>query len=129
MVLRITEASQLRPGSIVLVEGEAYTIKSNDISKTGKHGHAKCRMQASSVFGTKKKVITVPGHERFEIPNVEKKKYQVLSIEGDKVSAMDLESYETVDLPMNEDLREDIQPEKNVEVWDIEGKKAIMRVI
>jgi translation initiation factor 5A len=129
MVLRITEASQLRPGSIVLFEGEPYTIKSNDISKTGKHGHAKCRMQANGVFNDKRKVITVPGHERFEIPNVEKKRYQVLDISGSEVSAMDLESYETVDLPVNEDLRDQIQPEKQVEVWDIEGKKAIMRVL
>jgi len=129
MVLRISDASQLRPGSIMLYEGEAYTVKSNDISKTGKHGHAKCRIQANSVFGTRKKVITVPGHERFEIPNVIKKKYQVLSIGENSVSAMDMESYETVDLPVNEELREQIQPEKTVEVWDIESKKAIMRIL
>jgi len=129
MVLKIVDATQLKPGSIFLFEGEAYTLKSNDISKTGKHGHAKCRMQASAVFSDRKKVITVPGHERFDIPNVEKRKYQILSVEGNSVSAMDLESYETVDLPMNEEMKDEILPEKTVEVWDIEGKKAIMRVL
>lgn len=129
MVLKIIDATQARSGNIILVDGEPYTIKSNDISKTGKHGSAKCRIEAIGVFSAKKKVMAVPGHERFDVPNVEKRKYQVLEVSENNVSAMDLESYETIDLPVNEELRGSIQPEKTVEVWDVEGKKAIMRAI
>jgi len=129
MVLKIVEATQLRSGNIFMSDGEAFTVRSNDISKTGKHGASKCRIEAVGVFSGKKKILTIPGGERFDVPNVEKRKYQVLSVEGDSVSAMDLESYETVDMPTNESLREQIQAEKTIEVWDIEGRKAIMRVL
>lgn len=129
MVLKIINATEARSGTIILVDGEAYTVKSNDISKTGKHGHAKCRIQASSVFGTKKKVITVPGHERFDVPNVDKKKAQILSVGDETASVMDLESYETIDVPFLEGLKDQLAPEKTAEVWDIEGKKMIMRVL
>ena len=129
MVLKLVDATQLRPGNIFMYENEPLTVRSNDISKSGKHGASKCRIEAIAVFTGKKKILAIPGSERFDIPNVEKKKYQVLSIEGEKISAMDLESYETIDLPMNEELKEQIAPEKTVEVWDIEGKKAIMRIL
>src|SRR3990167_10546378 len=82
MVLRIIEATHAKSGVIIIVDGEPYAVRNNDISKTGKHGASKCRIEAVGVFNGKKKILAVPGHERFEVPNVEKKRAQVLSIEG-----------------------------------------------
>ena len=76
MVLKIIDASQLKLGNHILIEGDAYIVKSMDISKTGKHGHAKVRMEAFSITSDKKKCLVVPGHERFEVPLIEKKKAQ-----------------------------------------------------
>ena len=129
MVLKIINATEARTGTIIMVDGEPYTVRSNDISKTGKHGHAKCRMEAVGVFSGKKKVLTVPGHERFDVPHVDKKRGQVLSVAEGTASVMNLETYETLDLPYQKDLKEQIQAEKQVEIWDIEGKKVIMRVL
>lgn len=129
MVLRIIDATQVRPGTVIMIDGVACTAKSNDISKTGKHGAAKCRIEAIEIFSGKKKVIAVPGHERFDVPLIEKRKAQVLSVSDSSASVMDLESYETLDMPFAEELKESIAPEKNVEYWDVEGRKAIMRVL
>jgi translation initiation factor 5A len=41
---------------------------------------------------------------------------------------MDLENYETFDLPLPEDLKGQIAEEKQIEYWDIEGKRMIGRV-
>ncbi len=111
-----------------MIEGEAYTVKSNDKSKSGKHGSAKCRIEAIGVFNGRKKVLAVPGHERFEVPLIEKKKAQILSVSDTTASIMDLESYETIDVEFQEDLKADLAAEKQVEYWNIEGKKMIMRV-
>jgi len=129
MVLKIINATEARAGTTILVDGDAFTVRSNDISKTGKHGHAKCRMEAISIFTGKKKVITVPGHERFDVPNVVKKKAQVLSVSDDTASIMDLETFETIDVPFKEDLKESLVVDKQVEYWDIEGRKKIMRTL
>ncbi len=129
MVLRLIDATQAKPGSTILVDNQACTVKANDISKTGKHGAAKCRIEAIEIFSGKKKIIAVPGHERFEVPLVEKKKAQVLSVGETTASVMDLESYETIDIPFPEELKTELAPEKQVEYWDIEGKKAIMRIM
>ena len=58
---------------------------------------------------------------------VEKKKAQVLSVSEDKASVMDLESYETMDLPFQEGLKDKLAEEKQVEYWDVEGTKIIKR--
>tara|TARA_Y100000310_G_C20039329_1_gene515433 strand:- start:54 stop:443 length:390 start_codon:yes stop_codon:yes gene_type:complete len=129
MPLKIIEASQAKPGTVIVIDGEACTVKSNDISKTGKHGHAKCRIEASEIFSGKKKVIAVPGHERFDVPLVDKRKAQVLGVSDTTASVMDLESYETLDVPFPEDIKDQLEVEKQIEYWDIEGKKAIMKVL
>ena len=129
MVLKVIEATQAKPGTTIMVDGEAATVKSNDISKTGKHGHAKCRMECIEIFTGKKKVIAVPGHERYDVPLVEKKKAQVLSVSDTTASVMELESYETVDMPFIPEIKDDLSPERQVEYWDIEGKKVIMKAI
>ncbi len=129
MVLKVVDATELKVGSNVMIDGESYSVKSMDISKTGKHGHAKCRFEALSLTGGKKKVMVVPGHERFDVPMIEKKKAQVLTISGENANLMDSESFENLDLPIPEELKEEIHDGDTIEYWDIEGVKLIKRKI
>jgi translation initiation factor 5A len=129
MVLKVIEATQAKSGSTILLDSEPYTIKTNDISKSGKHGSAKCRIEAIGIFTSKKKVIAVTGHERFEVPLVTKHKAQVLSVSDTSASVMDLTTYETQDIEFKEELKSELAPEKEIEYWDIEGFKKIMRVL
>jgi len=127
MVLRLITAHDSKTGTTILIDGGACIVRSNDISKTGKHGASKCRIEAVEIFSGKKKIVAVPGDERFDVPNVDKRKAQVLNVSDSSASVMDLESFETIDIPIAEELRGQIQVEENVEYWDIEGKKQIMR--
>jgi translation initiation factor 5A len=129
MVLKIIDAYDAKPGAVIMIDGHAATVRSNDISKSGKHGASKCRIEAIEILTGKKKVLAVPGHQRFDVPMIEKKKAQVLNVSGDKVSVMDLETYETLELSYLPELKEQLAPEKQVEYWDIEGVKAVMRVL
>ena len=128
MVLKIINATELKVGTNVNVEGEPCTVKKIDISKTGKHGHSKARVEAVGIISGVKKVFVVPGHERVEVPNVDKRKGQVLSI-GDKVSIMDLETFETLEVVCPDEVKAELEENSNVEYWDIEGEKIIKRKI
>jgi len=127
MVHKLINASAARPGAAIIVDGTSCIVKSNDISKTGKHGHAKCRIEAISVIDGKKKVFVTGGHERLECPTINKNKAQVLSIAGDKASVMDLESFETMDIAVPEELKEGLKDGDQVEYWDVERSKVIKR--
>lgn len=128
MVSKIINATEARIGTNILLEGEPYTIKKIDISKTGKHGHSKVRIEASSIISGQKKVFVVPGHDRLDIPLIDKRRGQVLSI-GDKVSIMDLENFETIEVACPDEIKNELSENSNVEYWDIEGEKIIKRKI
>jgi len=124
---KLIEASQAKVGTPILVDGVACIVKSNDISKTGKHGHAKCRIEAISVIDGKKKVFVVSGHERLERPIIEKRKAQVLSISDNKTSIIDSESFETFEVIMPDELKSEIKEGNEVEYWIVQNEKIIKK--
>ena len=126
MVLKIINATEARVSTNILIDGEPYTIKKIDISRTGKHGHSKARIEAVGIINEQKKVFVIPGHDKLEVPLVDKRKGQVLSI-AEKVSLMDLENFETIDVPCPDEIKSELAENSNVEYWDIEGKKIIKR--
>ena len=127
MVAKIINATEARVGTNILLEGQSFTVKKMDVSKTGKHGHAKCRIEAANMLTGSKKVFVIPGHERFEVPMVNKNKAQILSIADNKASVMDLESFETIEVAIPEDLKGQLAENENVEYWEIEGTLILKR--
>jgi len=128
MVLKIIDATQAKVGVNIIVDGTPCTVKKMDVSKTGKHGHAKVRIEAVGIINGQKKVFVIPGHDKLEVPLVEKKKAQVLS-KGEKVSVMDLETFETLEINCPEELKNELEENLNVEYWNIEGEKIIWRKV
>lgn len=128
MALKLINASEARPGVAIIVDGVSCIVKSNDISKTGKHGHAKCRIEAISCIDGKKKVFVAGGHERLDVPLISKSRAQVLSVMGDKASIMDMETFETLEVPIVDEVKEaGLKDGDQVEYWDVEGIKIIKR--
>ncbi|MBM3247568.1 translation initiation factor IF-5A, partial [Candidatus Pacearchaeota archaeon] len=97
------------------------------ISKTGKHGASKCRIEAIGIVDDRKKIVAVPGADRFEVPMIEKKKAQVLSANEGMANVMDLENFETLDVPVIEELRGQLNPEDQVEYMIIDEKQRIIK--
>jgi len=128
-VLKIIEATGAKVGTTIMIEGEPYTVRKTDTSKTGKHGHAKCRIEAVHVFNGNKKVFVSPGHDKFEVPVLNKRKGQVLSIAEDKASLMDLESFETIEIAIPDELKGQLEENSNVEYWQIGEQMMIKRKV
>jgi translation initiation factor 5A len=126
MVLKIISATEAKVGTNIIIDGKPFTVKKMDISKTGKHGHAKVRIEAVGLISKQKKVFVIPGHDKLEVPLVDKRKAQVLSVE-EKVNVMDLESFESFDVYCPEEIKAELEENSNVEYWDIEGEKIIKR--
>ena len=123
-------ATEIRVGNLVSIDTRPSIVKSIDISKTGKHGHAKARIEAVGVFDSRKKIIVLPGSEKVEVPIVEKRRAQVLSVDAQKGNAniMDLENFETLDVALGPNL-EGVAEGANVEYWTIGSQKIIKRLI
>ena len=129
MSFKLISATEARSGSTILIDNVACVVKSNDISKSGKHGHAKCRVEAVGIIDDKKRVLAVTGADRFEVPIILKNKAQVLNLIENGASIMNLESYETLEVKIIEELKGQIKENDNVEYWDVDGIKIIKRKI
>tara|TARA_Y100000310_G_scaffold302635_1_gene340143 strand:+ start:5832 stop:6224 length:393 start_codon:yes stop_codon:yes gene_type:complete len=123
-----TAAGSLKVGNYILLDNVAYTIKSIDISKTGKHGSTKCRIEAISLIDKRKVVKIIPSSDNVTVPIIEKKTAQVLSVQGDKANVMDTTTYETFDVDIPEDLKDDVKEGSEVLYWVILDNKVIRQV-
>ncbi len=98
------------------------------ISRPGKHGHAKVRLTAVGLVDDKKRIVVMPGHDSVEVPIIEKKSAQVLSVQDDIANVMDSESYETFDLKIPEELKAQVIEGVNVMYWIILKDKVMKQV-
>ena len=129
MVSKVIDATEMRIGSYILIDSVAHQVKKMDVSKTGKHGRAKVRFEAVSAFTGKKKVMVIPGHDKFEVPMIDKRPAQVLSVSGNTASLMDNENFENFDLDIPEELQGSVVDGCEVEYWLIEDDKLLKKVM
>jgi translation initiation factor 5A len=127
---RPSDLSNLKIGSYIIIDGEPCKIVEYDKSKTGKHGSAKARIVAIGVFDGSKKSLLSPVASMVEVPLIEKKSGQVISITENVLQIMDLETFETFELPFpkEDEVAKLISQGTEVEYWTVLGKRKIMRV-
>jgi len=118
----------LQKGNYVVLEGAACRVVDTQVSRPGKHGHAKVRLTAVGLVDGKKRVVVMPGHDNIEVPIVEKKTAQVLSVQNDVANVMDSETYETFDLKIPEELKGQVTEGCNVLYWIILNDKVMKQV-
>ncbi len=130
MSTRPVEAGSLKVGSFVVIDGEPCKIVEVEKSKPGKHGSAKVRIVAIGFFDNVKRSIVAPADARVEVPVINKSTAQVLAVTPDMVQLMDLSTYEVYEVPppQEEEIKSKLVPGVEVEVWEIMGRRKIMRV-
>ena len=100
MSTKVVEIKTLKVGKYIVLGGEACKIISYTTSSPGKHGAAKARIEAVGVFDNQKRSLVKPVDNKVDIPIIDKRLGQVLSIQGATVQIMDMENYDTIDLPL-----------------------------
>jgi len=118
----------LKKGSSIVIEGAACRVTDVSVSRPGKHGHAKVRLQAVGIIDDKKREIVMPGHDNVEVPLLEKRSAQVLSVSNDTANLMDMESFETYALPIPEELKDKVTEGSEVLIWEILDAKIIKQI-
>ena len=100
---RIIEVKTLKAGKYIMIEDMPCRIIATTHSKPGKHGGARVRIDGVGVFEPSRKSMIVPSGDKVEVPQLDKKSAQILARVGDKMQMMDMETYETFEMPYPED--------------------------
>lgn len=124
---RFVSTSSLKKGSYIIVDGVASTVTDINISRPGKHGHAKVNLMAVGMIDGKKRNMVTGDHE-VEAPVIGKKNAQVLSTSGNMANVMDMETYETFDLIIPEELQDQVKDGTVVVYWEILNDKVMKQV-
>jgi translation initiation factor 5A len=125
---KLVEVGTLKKGDTIIIDNAACKITDLSTSRPGKHGHAKVNMMAVGILDGKKRNKVMPGHDRIDVPIIEKKTAQVLSISGNQANVMDSESYETFDMEIPQDLADKVQEGNDVLYWELMGLKVMRQV-
>ncbi len=129
MSVTYVSIGDVKVGNYIMIDGEPCRVVEISKAKTGKHGSAKAHVVAIGLFSGNKKTMTAPVGQRVEMPIIQKRVAQVIADLGTSFQLMDLETFETfeVEKPDNPELLAKIQPGKDVEYWEVMGKRLIMR--
>tara|TARA_B100000315_G_C14560635_1_gene580387 strand:- start:1593 stop:1988 length:396 start_codon:yes stop_codon:yes gene_type:complete len=124
------DLGSVKTGSYIVIDGEPCRIVDFDKSKPGKHGSAKARVVGVGIFDNIKRSIVSPVSSTIEIPLIEKRSAQIISLAPTKIQIMDLENYEIsdIDIPEDEEIKNKLAAGKEVEFWRVLGKQKVVRV-
>jgi translation initiation factor 5A len=123
------DLGSLKVGSYIIIDNEPCRIVSYDHSKPGKHGSAKARVAAMGVFDGSKHSLVSPVSANIEVPLINKKNGQIISISGDTLQIMDLETFEVFETSsVEEEIRTKIRQGGEVEYWQVLDRVKIVRV-
>lgn len=111
-----------------MVEGEPCKILSIVKSKPGKHGSTKARIETMGIFDNRRRYILKPTSATVDVPIIEKKKAQVISVSGDIAQLMDMEDYSTFEIVIPEEFKGKLDSGNEVLYWIVSGRKVIKEV-
>src|SRR3989338_2331350 len=118
----------LKKGDTIIVDDVPCKITDIATSRPGKHGHAKVNLMAVGILDGKKRNLVMPGHDKVEAPIIGKKTAQILAVNENNANVMDMESYETFEMEIPEELREQVHEGTEVLYWIIMGMKVMKQV-
>ena len=124
----LAEIRTLKVNRYMIIDEEPCKIVSISTSKPGKHGEAKARIEAIGVFDGQKRSIVKPVKHKVHVPIIDKRNAQVVALMGANVQLMDLETYETFEIPIPDEYQDKLKPGNEISYLVTLGRKKITRV-
>lgn len=120
----------MKPGSYFIIDDEPCRVISMEKSKPGKHGSAKANITAVGFFDGRKRNLISPADRMVDVPLIDKRSATIITDMGESWSVMDSETYETYEVPKSkeDDIAAKCELNKEVEIWELMGRKIITRV-
>jgi len=119
---------ELKRDNFVLIDGVPCRVERVDVSKSGKHGAAKARVEAIGLFDGRRRSLVKPADETVEVPIVSRKRAQILAILGERVQLMDLDDFSVFELEIPEERKEELKPGEETEYFEVMGTKTLKKL-
>jgi len=124
----IREIRTLKVGRYIVIDDEPCKLVEYVTSKPGKHGEAKARMVAIGLFDKQKRSLVHPVKHKVHVPLVDRRKAQILANMGSEVQMMDLETFDTFNIPLRDipdKFHENMKPGNEIVFLSAMGRKLV----
>ncbi len=123
----VNEVRNLRVNGYIIIDDEPCKILSISTSKPGKHGESKARIEAVGLFDGTKRSIVHPVKHRVGVPMIDKRQGQVITAGGNAAQVMDLETYETFEMVVDEEFQGKLEAGQDISYMVALGRMKITR--
>jgi translation initiation factor 5A len=123
----LNEVRNLKPNGYIIIDDEPCKISSISTSKPGKHGEAKARIEAVGLFDSQKRSVVHPVKHKVGVPMIDKRQGQVITTSGDSAQVMDLETYETFDMLVDDEYVGKLEAGQEINYMIALGRMKITR--
>ena len=111
----------------MVIDDEPCKILDLTTSKPGKHGEAKARIVAVGLFDGGKRSVVFPVTHKVQVPIIDKRNAQVVSIQGSEVQLMDMENFEMFNLHIEDEYKDKLEPGQEIQYQEALGRRMIVR--
>ncbi len=125
---QVVEVRELRENRYMMIDDEPCKIVGMSTSKPGKHGEAKARIEAVGIFDDQKRSVVHPVRHKVSVPIIDKRSAQIVAIMGNSVQLMDMDSYQTFEIPIPDEFKGKLEPGKEIQYLEALGRKKITRI-
>ncbi|MEF8874323.1 MAG: translation initiation factor IF-5A [Candidatus Thermoplasmatota archaeon] len=119
------EVRDLKENHYVIIDDEPCKIKNMDTSKPGKHGEAKARIDAVGIFDGKRHDMLNPVSAKVRTPIIDRRKGQVVNKADGEVNIMDMDSYETFQIEIDEETYEELEQGQEIRYLETMDRRKI----
>jgi len=120
--------SKLKSGGFILIDDVPCRVEKVQTSSSGKHGHAKVRVDAIGILDGRRRSMVKPSGENIDVPIINKNIAQVLAIVGDNAQLMDMKTYEVFELPIPEELKGTLQSGGEISYFEVVGIRTLKQI-
>jgi len=120
--------NKLKQGGFILVDDAPCRVEKVQISSSGKHGHAKVRVDAIGILDGRRRSVVKSSGKTVDVPIINKGVAQVLAIVGDNAQLMDMQTYEVFELPIPEELKDKLQAGGEINYFEVVGIKTLKQI-
>lgn len=118
----------LKKGSFVFIDDVPCKVDDISVTKSGKHGAAKARVDGIGLFDGRRRSIVKPADASVDVPILSKKKAQVLALAGEKAQLMDLEDYSNFELEIPEELKGKLNSGEEISYYEVASVRTLKQL-
>jgi translation initiation factor 5A len=123
-----TSIKLLKKNGFVIIDDTPCRVDRVDVSKSGKHGAAKARLEAVGLLDGRRHSLVKPADDAIDVPIILKKKAQVIAIIGDKAQIMDLGDYSVFELDIPEEIKQTIKQGEEIDYYEVCDIKTLKQL-